>query len=176
MPRSTTVKLRVTANQKARVRSLCRQKGSTESAFVRQVMETAALGARGIPCASDAPTARFRRSCRVSVRIRPDDGLLLRERARRHNLSISAYAARLVSDHVQAQLPLPTAELQALRTSIDEINTLGRDLNDVARALHRRERVHGPTNGELKALFAALVRLHERYKALVIANKSSWRS
>jgi predicted DNA-binding protein len=176
MPKSTTVKLRISADQKARVKSVCRQKGITESAFVRQVMEKVAKGARDIPCASDAPTGRFRRSCRVSVRLRPDDGLLLRERARRHKLSTSAHAARLVSDPVQAQLPLPTTELQALRTSIDEVNTLGRALNDVARALQRGERVRGPTNGDLKALFAALVRLRDRVRVLADTNRRSWLS
>jgi hypothetical protein len=95
---------------------------------------------------------------------------------RTHKLSTSAYAAQLVRNHVQARLPLSTAELQALRTSIDEVNAIGRTLNDVARALQRGECVREPTNGELKVLFAALVRLRERFRALAIANELSWRS
>jgi hypothetical protein len=174
MPKSTTVKLRVSADQKARVKSVCREKGITESAFVRQLMEKVVEGAPGTPCGSASPTGRLRRSCRVSVRLRPDDILLLRERGRRHKLSTSAYAARLVSEHVQARLPLPTSELEALRASIDEMHTIGRTLTDIARALNQREQVSRPTRGELKALLAALVRLRDRVQTLAETNRRSW--
>lgn len=113
-------------------------------------METAAEGARAVSCASDMPTGCFVAPAVCPSDCGPTTACSSESERADTGLSISAYAARLVSDHVQTQLPLPAAELQALRASIDEVNTLGRALNDVAHALHRRERVHGPTNGELK--------------------------
>jgi len=117
MSKSAMVSFRVTAEQKAMINSVCSRKGITESAFVRQLVEMAVETAWSIPAPASQSTERVRRCCRVSFRLRPDDGLLVWECAGKHRVSMGAYVARIVRDHVQSGLPLPNAEVEALRVT-----------------------------------------------------------
>jgi hypothetical protein len=56
-------------------------------------------------------------SGRLSVRLRSNDLLLLRERAAGRDMPTSTYASLLIRAHLRTLTPLPTAELTALRRS-----------------------------------------------------------
>src|SRR5262249_18381756 len=137
-------------------------------------MEMAVETAGDIPVAPSQSTERVRRCCRVSVRLRPDDGLLVWHCAGKHRVSMSAYLARIIRDHAQAGLPLPAAALEALEASNDEVNAIGRRLNEIARALNSGEHVASLSRTDQKTLLAALVRLRDRVSAVISANATSW--
>ena len=84
---------------------------------------------------------------------------------------------RSSSAHTCASLtPLPTAELVALKRSVAEVSAIGRNLNQIARALNQGERASGPSRADLQALLRALDGLRVHIKALINANLASWRS
>jgi hypothetical protein len=168
------VSARVRPDTKERVGDLCRQLGIAESELLRRLIRTAIANAQ--PAAFLSPRRAEPRGPRprVSVRLRPDDILLLRERARGQQLSVSTCAGSIVRIHLQAQTPVPTAEIAELKLSIAEVNEIGRMLNDVARAMSQRERADGPSLADLGSLLDALIRMRDRVRALVDANSASW--
>jgi hypothetical protein len=161
MSKSEIFSVRITANQKALIgSSVFRRRGIAESAFLGHVIETAVETAGDVPLAVFQQADRTPHSCRVSVRLHPEDRLLVREGARREFPSMSGYAESIVRRHVQARLQLPALELDALRVSIAEVNEIGR--------------MNLPNTSDLKSLLTALSRMRDRFRALMLANASSW--
>jgi hypothetical protein len=81
----------------------------------------------------------------------------------------------LIRSHLRALAPLPTAELVALKRSVAEVNAIGRNLNQIARAVNHGEPPGGgPSRADLRALIRALDALRVHIKALVNANLASW--
>ena len=66
----------------------------------------------------------FASSGRISVRLRSDDLLLLRERSNARTMPTSTYVSLLVRAHLRALTPLPTAELAALKRAVAEIGAI----------------------------------------------------
>ena len=118
------------------------------------------------------PTAA---SGRLSIRLRSDDLLLLRERAAGRDMPTSTYSSLLIRAHLRTLAPLPTAELAALRRSVAEIGVIGRNLNQIARAVNRWEAPAGPSLADRRALLRALTGLRDHFKALIAANLGSWK-
>lgn len=96
MPKSTVIDCHVTQEEKALISDACRRKGTTESALLRAVVEVMVEAARVIPDQLAEQPKRLCRCARVSVRLRGEDVLLVRERARADHMSVSAYAARIL--------------------------------------------------------------------------------
>jgi hypothetical protein len=65
----------------------------------------------------------------------------------------ATYVSVLTKAHLRNLAPLPKEELLALNRAISELGRIGRLLNPIARAVHQRERVSGPSRNELLALF-----------------------
>jgi hypothetical protein len=82
---------------------------------------------------------------RISLRLRPDDIHLLRERATGQQLSMSSWAGSIVRTHVQGRTPIPNAENAVLKLSIAEVTAIGRELNEMGRGLNTGERNAGLT-------------------------------
>lgn len=78
-------------------------------------------------------------------------------------------------DHLRAVAPLPTAELEALRRSIAEVGAIGRNLNQIARAVNQGLMPNGPTRAEIHTLLRGLNNLKDQIKAVLAANLNSWR-
>jgi hypothetical protein len=115
-------------------------------------------------------------SGRVSVRLRQDDLILLRERALARQLPTSTYVSYLVRSHLRAQAPLPTVELETLKRSVAEVGAIGRNINQIARAVNQQQWPGGPSREVLQALVKVLVGLRDNFKALINANLASWDS
>jgi hypothetical protein len=62
---------------------------------------------------------------RLSIRLRSDDLMLLRERAKAREMPTSTYVSLLLRSHLRALVPLPTPELLALKRSVAEIGAIG---------------------------------------------------
>lgn len=155
---------------------MAKAQGLSESAFLRRLLEKVVLADRApddelITRVEDVPSA-----CRVSVRLRPDDLLFLRERARARGLPTSTYISYLVRSHLRAQAPLPHEELAALKRSVAEIGAIGRNINQIARAVNQQQWPSGPDRKVLSEMILVLTGMRAHIKALINANLASWAS
>jgi hypothetical protein len=63
---------------------------------------------------------------------------------------------------------------QHLRVAL-VVGAIGRNLNQIARAVNRGETPTGPSRADLQALLRALTGLRDHFKALITANLESWK-
>jgi hypothetical protein len=87
----------------------------------------------------------------------------------------ATYAAVLVRAHLNDLAPLPKEELLAVREAVSKLSALGRILNQMARALNRGDPTSPPGRREVVAMGQICLALHDRVKALLVANAKSWR-
>jgi hypothetical protein len=167
---------RVTADVKQRFGTSAHGQGLTESALLKRLIVASLVATGTVPGRGPESVEPVADSARVSVRLRPDDLLLLRERARARQLPASTYVSFLVRAHLRAQTPLPTAELAALRATVAEVGALGRNINQIARTLSRGEPSATPNRADLHLILKALWKLRNHTKTLINTNVESWRS
>jgi hypothetical protein len=107
----------------------------TESVWLRRIVLAAlsSFAAASVSAAS-VPHATAPRAARLYVRLRPDDQLLLRERATARGLRPATYLSVLARAHLRNLAPLPRDELLVLKKSISELGAIGRNLNQIAKA------------------------------------------
>ena len=86
----------------------------------------------------------------------------------------STYAATLLRGHLHALTPLPTAELQALRTLTNELAAVGRNVNQLVRMAYRDDAVVIPNRADVWHFFRVCEALRLHLKALLKANADSW--
>ena len=168
------VRCRVSAETKALLQSIAAREHVTESALVRQLFETLArTSATRTPAIRDSDDKALRAE-RLSIRLLPDDRLLLRDRAIARGVPSATYVAVLVRSHLRKLTPLPTEELAALKRSIAELGAIGRNLNQIARALNASGRLEEPGRQHVALMLKIAVGLRDHVKALLIANETSW--
>jgi len=113
---------------------------------------------------------------KISVRLRADDYRFLRDRSLVRRIRPSTYVSLLVRSHLRSVTPLPTEELAALKRSVAEVGAIGRNLNQIARALNQGEHANAPDLAYLQGVIKILAGLRDHTKALVTANAESWES
>ena len=69
---------------------------------------------------------------------------------------------------------MPRDELLALRHSIAELKAVGRNLNQMAKALNQDVRATVPGRQEVNAMLKVAEGLRDHFKALLKANEKSW--
>lgn len=168
------ISARVSTQQKARFRTLAQRLQISESGLLKQLVDTAIRGA----CVSDADAAsaqgRQLRGSRSSIRLPPDDKLILSERAAARQMAVATYISVIVRAHLRNLSPLPKAELMALRQSVAELGAIGRNLNQLTRIPpHDRQ---GPGREDLLAILRVCEGLRDHTKALIKANARSWKA
>lgn len=176
MPEFALIACRVTSETKARVRRLAERDGITESTLVRQlldvVLRTAGLdGPHGI----ETPD-KVNRDARLNVRLEPEDWRLLRERARARGMAAATYLSYLARCHLRDAAPLPKAEYTLLKQSVEQLAAVGRNLNQIARAMNQSDRASGLGRAEVGAMLKVSESLRDHFKALLDANDRSWRT
>jgi hypothetical protein len=70
--------------------------------------------------------------------------------------------------------PLPKDELLALKRSIAELATIGRNINQIAKAVNEGGRAPGSVREEFRAMLKICETLRDNTKALLNANVTSW--
>jgi hypothetical protein len=147
---------------------------TTESALVRQLLEaTLRMSAReGFPDIGEPETTS--RDFRLSVRLAPDDRLLLSERSVARGMAAATYVSALVRSHLRNLPPLPKAELQTLNRLVGELTAIGRNLNQIAKALHQGGGTALPGRQEVAAMLKIAEGLRDHVKALLASNQASW--
>jgi hypothetical protein len=164
----------VTPEMKALVRALAEREQITESLLVKQllqvVLRTAAL--QGFPNFDDLD--RPNRDARLYVRLEPEDRQLLAGIATQRGMPSATYVSLLVRAHLRGVAPLPKEELLALRHATAELKAVGRNLNQMAKALSRDPRAIAPGRQEVNAMLKVAEGLRDHFKALLKANEKSW--
>ena len=164
----------MTPEMKTLVRALAEREQITESALVKEllqvVLRTAAL--QGFPKLDELD--RPNRDARLSVRLEPEDRQLLMGKATQRGLPSATYVSLLVRAHLRGVAPLPREELLALRHSIAELRAVGRNLNQMAKALNQDVRAIVPGRQEVNAMLKVAEGLRDHFKALLKANAKSW--
>jgi hypothetical protein len=168
------ISARVTAETKQRFAELARRQCRSQSALMKRLVEAALASATPVNPLSDEPPKPLPSSGRISVRLLLDDLMVLRERARARTVATSTYVTFLVRAHLRSSPPLPTEEFLALRKCVMEVAAIGRNFNQMARALNAGERSTGPDRADLLNLLRALEALRDHFHKLLDANSKSW--
>ena len=171
---STHLSAWVSLETKQRFAAMAQHAGLSESALLKRMVELTIQGTQ-VPDASPvgAP-GKVNRDSRLYVRLRPEDHLLLRERAVGRGMAAATYVSMLVRTHLRGTAPIPDRELSEFRRSVAL-------LGEIARYLHNLTRVTPPTMptgtatvADLHALLRACEGLRTNTKALIAANVTSW--
>lgn len=168
------VSIRLSIDTIGQLSAAAQSQGVSQAALVKRLIEAAiAMSPAPVnvprPAVAPAPT-----NAMLSVRLPADDRQLLRERANGRGMPSSTYVAYLVRAHLRARAALPEAEFQLLREALREVGVLGRNFNQIARALNRGKDSRGPEAAELNRLVSALIGLRDSFQALLDANHKSW--
>lgn len=164
---------RVPADTNARLKALAAGRGVSESALLKDLLELT-LGGSVMPEPDGAdPVARGGRRARLYVRLRPDDQLLVRERAAARRMAPATYVSVLVRAHLRQLAPLPADELRALNRVVAELGAIGRNLNQVAQAIHQA--AAEPRRADVMAMIKVCGALRDHIKTLHKANALSWK-
>lgn len=174
MAASPCVQCRVSQRTKDRLRAIAQERQITESAVLKALLENALLLTIGVAGeVATEPVEPVGRRARLYVRLRPEDHLLLRERATGRGMAAATYASFLLRAHLRAVTPMPDRELVELKRSVAALGAIGRNLNQIARAANQGLRT-GPGVTDLKLLLSACGALRQHVKGLINANKDSW--
>ena len=172
---SPCIQCRVDPTIKARLATLAQQHQLTESALLKRIVETALVPLPGLTeTESLAPVSPVPRGARLYVRLRPEDHLLLRERAGARGMAGATYASMVLRAHLRSVAPLPDRELAELKRAVGALGMIGRNLNQLARIANQTRQVTGPSIADLHAVLRALEGLRDHVRAVVRANIASW--
>lgn len=171
------LKARVSPETKRLVQAIASEQLITESMWLKRLvidaLRAAPTSSKGaLTKREDDPRAA--RGARLYVRLRHEDRLLLRERANARGLRSATYVSVLVRTHLRDLAPLPKEELVALKRSVAELSSIGRNLNQIARAANQGGRVAASQREELHAFLKVCEALRDNVKALIKANLTSW--
>jgi hypothetical protein len=174
MAADALVRCRVSSETKALLQNIAARESVTESAVVRQLLDTLARTSATERPPVSKPDDTGLRAERLSIRLAPDDRLLLCDRAAARGMPSATDVAVLVRSHLRRLTPLPAAELDALKRSIAELGAVGRNLNQIAATLNAGGRADGPGRQDLAAMLKIAVALRDHIRALLKANETSW--
>jgi hypothetical protein len=168
------VAARVTPEMKTLLRVLAEREQITESALVRELLETMLRrsAAEGFPKLGSQE--KLSRDARLTIRLAPEDRVLLSGRATVRGMPSATYVSVLVRSHLRNLAPLPKEELSALKRSVAELGAIGRNLNQIARAANQGGKPSGPGREDLRSMLKLAEALRDHVKALLRANQNSW--
>jgi len=172
----SSIHCRVTSDTKALVRRLAERDRITESALLKRLLDGALRAASLGDAPAPAVREKVNRDSRLHVRLERDDWGLLRERADSRGMAAATYVYFLVRAHLRGGAPLPKAEYLALKRSVTELTTIGRNLNQIARAMNKGGRPALPGRQEVAAMIRVAEGLRDHFRELLGANERAWRS
>ncbi len=160
---------------KSLVRALAERQGITESRLIKQLLEVVLRAAALADVPAAAAPHKVSRETRLYVRLAPEDWRLLKERSNARGMASATYVSLLVRSHLRGVAPLPKAEYLALKHSVVELTAMGRNLNQIARAINQGGRPALPGRAEVGVMLKVAEGLRDHFRALLSANERSWR-
>jgi hypothetical protein len=173
-PSNPSITARPSPEEKARFTLIARHVGLSESALVLRAIRL--LIDRDEQWLARQPELRWDHiaaSDRITIRLRPNDGLKIIRRATERGMKPATYISALVRAHIACSPPLPVAELSALKKSIAVLAGLGTLLANTSRhgiPSGSQGEVYREAIGRTRAEVAALERhIVDLAKAALIA-------
>jgi hypothetical protein len=114
------------------------------------------------------------RASRLTIRLAPEDQILLNDRAAARGMAPATYVSVLTRSHLRSLSPLPKEELLALKRTLSELGAVGRNLNQIARAAHQGRQPTGPGREHVAVMLKVCGALRDHVKALLATNVRSW--
>lgn len=168
------IQCRVSVATKTALRAAAQRQQLTESALLKRMLELMLNGAAPDQPVTPLVAEQSGRQARLYVRLTPSDRRLLGARASARCLPTATYASNLLRVHLNAVVPLPESELQAIRQATREVAAIGRNLKQIARTGHMGGATQGPSRHDLLAILRACEALRDHFRAYVVANLKCW--
>jgi hypothetical protein len=182
-----TLKTRVSPEMKLQAIAIADREFLSEAAWLRRLVmreirarndasdaESDLLPPESIPGPARAAPGKDGAGKPMLVRLTAEDRLLLDARAEARGMRPATYASVLLRSHLRQLTPLPKDELLALKRSVAELGSIGRNINQIARAVSGGGEVPGSLRGEFWAMLKICSALRDNTKALLKANLTSW--
>jgi Bacterial mobilisation protein (MobC) len=182
-----TLKVHVSPEIKFQVKAVADREFLSEAAWLKRLVlrEIRACDPTRLSEGESSPATGNRRSGREArgsdgggrpmlVRLRTEDRLLLDARAEARGMRPATYASVLLRSHLRKLTPLPKDEYLALKHSIAMLASIGRNINQIAKAANAGGRVSDSAGAEFRAMLKICVALRDNTKALLKANETSW--
>ena len=173
MRKSEWLSTTVSPATKQRAQDAANSQHLAEAAWLRQVIESK-LEQYGHTPRSDVIADESELGRRISVRLLAGDRLLLKDRATARGTAPATYVSILIRSHLRQLTPLPKDELRAFREQVRELRTIGRNINQIARALNRGEIDDAGVRDDLRSFVKLATAMRESTRALLKANSKSW--
>ena len=181
------LKARVSAETKRQAKAVAEREFLSEATWLKRLVLReirACDGARGSehePCRADG-VRRSTREARdpngrgrpILVCLRAEDRLLLDARSEARGMRPATYVSVLIRSHLRQLAPLPKDELLALKRCIGELASIGRNINQIARAVNEGGRAPGSVREEFRAMLKICEALRDNTKELLKVNVISW--
>lgn len=155
-----------------RFRAVAAERGTTLSGLLGDLVDEV-LDAEGETVEAPAAGLDPRRQ-RLSIRLQPGDVVAVARRAASRRTKPATYIAALVRSHLLVDPPLPQAELAALERAVAEVSAVGRNLNQIARAINSGAPVSPSTVSIIGRSIEAVEAVREAAKAYVRSAVASW--
>jgi hypothetical protein len=181
------LKARVTPEIKLQVKEIAERDLLSESTWLKRLVLREIRtgdGSREQEPSSTEGIARLARETQrakgsgkpILVRLRGEDRLLLDARAEARGMRLATYVSVLIRSHLRQLAPLPKDELLALKRSIAELATIGRNINQIVRTMNEGGRAPGSVREEFQAMLKICGALRDNTKSLFKANEISWQT
>jgi hypothetical protein len=108
------------------------------------------------------------------VRLGSEDKLLLDARAEARGMRPATYSSVVLRSHLRELTPLPKDEYLALKRSIAVLESIGRNINQIAKAANQGGRLPDSAGAEFRSMLKICIALRDNTKALLKANETSW--
>ena len=164
-----------TGEQKVLFAALAASRGLSESKLLGLIIDSV-LARNTVELRVKHPWDTSGKGDRITIRLRPGDGKLLRVRAQGRRMSFSTYAAALIRANVRAHPPMPLEELARLERGVAQIRVLGGSLGEIARSVERARGIDPALRLELATVLQAVERLRQEMREVVKVNRISWES
>jgi hypothetical protein len=182
-----TLKTHVSPEMKLQARSLAEREFLSEAAWLKRLVmreirarndasgaESDLLRSESVLRPTSAAPGNNGAGKPMLVRLTVEDRLLLDARAEARGMRPATYASVLLRSHLRQLTPLPKDELLALKRSIAELGSIGRNINQIARAVSGGGEGPGSLRGEFWGMLKICSALRDNIKTLLSANLASW--
>ncbi len=182
-----TLKVHVSPEIKLRAKAVAERDFVSEAAWLKRLVlrEIRACDVASVSEGEPSPAKGIRRQRREArgsggggrpmlVRLRTEDRLLLDARAEARGMRPATYASVLLRSHLRKLTPLPKDEYLALKRSIADLASIGRNINQIAKAVIGGGRIADSAGAEFRAMLKIWVALRDNTKSLLKANETSW--
>lgn len=184
-----TLKAHVSPDIKVRAKAIADREFLSEAAWLKRLVLREIQACDGADASSERELCRadsINRPSReprgthgccgkpILVSLRSEDRLLVDARAEARGMRPATYISVLIRSHLRMLAPLPKDELLALKRSIGELASIGRNINQIAKAVNGGGRAPGSVREEFRAMLKICGALRDNTKALLTANLTSW--